>query len=339
VNDTTNAALIAAPQTALAETATSAQAAQAQAQVLARYAMAERHPRNMFDVEERLNRECQRPRFAAQARYCIPYSGTNVTGLSIRFAEAAARIMGNIDLDIRVVWDDDEKRVISVKATDLETNTSYGGDIVIEKVVERRKLRQGMKPIRTRVNSYGDRLHIVPATEQEVRNKAGAEVSKFMRDNILRLLPADIKDACLEQIEMTQTKADAEDPDAAAKAIAKGFKGLGISAAQLEELLGHSLEGTAPAELAKLRGWYKALQDNVVDWNTLLEAVAGKVPTDGEDDPLAEQRRGITQRVEEQISKMRGKQRGRTKAEKPPAKAPPPREMGDDSDLEPPEAP
>jgi hypothetical protein len=316
-----NTALITAPQAALAETATSAQAAQAQAQVLARYAMAERHPRNMIDVEARLEKECQRPRFAAQARYCMPIGGQSVTGLSIRFAEAASRLMGNIDHDIRIVFDDDERRIITVKVTDLECNTSHGGDLVIEKIVERRKLRQGMKPIRTRVNSYGDQLYIVPATEQETRNKAGAEVSKLMRDCILRLLPADIKEACLELVEETQRKADAEDPDAAAKAIAKGFAKLGVTAAQLEELIGHSLEGASPAELAKLRGYWKALDDGVTDWATLLETVAGKAPAEGEDDPNKELREMLEEDARKRLHKTTGsKRRGR----QPKPKAPPP---------------
>lgn len=346
-NDTT-AALIAAPQAGLAETATSAQAAQAQARTLARYAMAERHPRNMIDVRTRLLRECDRPGFAGSARYDIPFKKWNpetrrqevvhVIGASIRFAEAAARLMTNVDVSTMVTWDDDSKRVTAVQVTDLETNTSYTKDVVTEKVIEKKFLPKGMKPIRARPNAYGDTIHLVPATEQEVVKIAAAGVSKAIRDCVLRLLPGDILEECLTQIAATAGKADAEDPDAAAKAIAGGFNKLGVSAAQLEELLGHSLEGASLAELAQLRGYWKALDDGVTNWSDLLEIVAGKAPAEGEPDPLAKERTEIQKMAQEQIHKMKtgGKKRGRgrAKAEKPADKAPPPREPGDDGDKE-----
>src|SRR5258708_6569465 len=77
------------------ETASTVLAAQAKAQIEARYVMAERHPRDLDVVRQRMLKECRRPVFAGVARYRKPI-GKGVEGPSIRFAEAAIRLMGNI---------------------------------------------------------------------------------------------------------------------------------------------------------------------------------------------------------------------------------------------------
>ena len=67
------------------ETAGTVLAAQAKAQIEARYIMAERHPRDLDIVRAKLIKECKRPGFAAVARYLKPI-GRGVEGPSIRFA-------------------------------------------------------------------------------------------------------------------------------------------------------------------------------------------------------------------------------------------------------------
>jgi hypothetical protein len=328
-NETTGQALVQVPGSAMAlgETAASAQAAKAQAQALARYAMAERHPRNWHDVRTKLLAECERPRFAEQAKYRIPFKQWNreerreevvhVIGLSIRFAESAARMMGNVDIATPTTYDDADKRIIQVSATDLESNITFGKDITVMKTIERKKLKRGQVPIEVRKNSYGDDLFILPATEQEVAKKAEAEASKALRTCLLRLLPADIKEECEEAVERTIAMADKADPDAALKRIVSAFHKLGVSAADLEGLLGHSLAGVIPSELDRLRGYHVAMADGLANWPQIVELEGSEEHAGTKDDPMASTRKAVQNAIATSKKKAEARKNGRKRKTEP----------------------
>lgn len=255
----------------LAETSAMAVAEQARASVQARYLMALQRPRDIDDVRVRLLRECRRPRFASVARYRKPI-GKGVEGPSIRFAEAAVRAMGNIDTASPVVFDDGQRKIVRVSVTDLETNVTYSQDIAIEKTVERSQLKEGVTLLGSRANSNGRTVYIVAATEDDLLNKTNALVSKAVRTLALRLVPGDILDECMEMVISVQQSDDARDPEAARKALADAFSGVGVRPSQLAEYLGHSLEQITPAELTELRGLYSAIRDGEASWSEAMEA-------------------------------------------------------------------
>jgi hypothetical protein len=253
------------------ETASTALAAQAQAVIQARYIMAERHPRDLDVVREKLIKECKRPNFCEVAIYNKPI-GKGITGLSIRFAEAAIRCMTNIDISTQTIFDDEERRIVRVSVTDLEANVPYSQDVTITKSVERRNLKQGETPIRTRLNSTGQQLYILPGTDDDILNKQGALISKAVRTLGLRIIPGDLADEAERLIRQTLMQKDAQDPDAARKRIFDGFAELGVSADQLKEYLGGSVEGLSPKELSELRGLYTALRDGETSWREIIDA-------------------------------------------------------------------
>jgi hypothetical protein len=270
-----------------AETASTAQAEMAKADVLARFQMARLEPRDMDVTRQVLLRECKRPGFADAAMYAKPVGGGKIEGLSVRFAESAARAMGNIDVATPTIFEDAEKRIIRVRATDLETNYTISADVTVQKTVERKKLKNGQQPIATRENSYGDLVYIVEATDDEVMQKAGALVSKARRNLILQLLPADIQEEARRAIKSTQHARDKADPDAARKAIADAFFEQGVGAADLKEYLGHDLGSCSPAELADLRAVYAGIRDGETTWREIMskrdagetaQSIAGSAP-------------------------------------------------------------
>src|SRR4029079_9723076 len=126
--------------------------------------MASQRRRSDDEARIRLLQSCSRPGFAETGIYRKPVgSGKHAEGLSIRFAEEARRQWGNIETRTQVILDDTEKRILRVSATDLETNVTESVDVIIEKTVERRQLKDGQSPIRQRINSYGDLVYLVPA--------------------------------------------------------------------------------------------------------------------------------------------------------------------------------
>jgi hypothetical protein len=120
--------------------------------------------------------------------------GDGVEGPSIRFVEEAHRIMGNIVSAVCTLYDDENKRIVRVEVTDLEANLQHGQDITIEKCVERRYADQERTVIRQRLNKQGKLVYIVRATEDELQAKENALVSKAMRTEGLRLIPAALKE-------------------------------------------------------------------------------------------------------------------------------------------------
>jgi hypothetical protein len=263
--------------------ATQALVAKARADIEARWTMALHRPRNMDQVRALLMKECARPGFADAAIYHKPI-GDGIEGLSIRFAEAAARCFGNIAMDVAQIYDDESTRVMRVAATDLETNVTWPQDVTITKTVERRYLRNGQTAVAQRTNSYGDLVYLVSATDDDLLNKQNALVSKALRTAILRIIPGNLQDEAFDKCNAILKDKAAKDPDAARNAVCDGFASLNIQPMDLVEWLGHDLAVATPAEIEQLRRLFVAIRDGEATWPQALEQraeqLAAKKPKD-----------------------------------------------------------
>lgn len=267
------------------ETALSASASQAKAMVEARFVIALHRPRDTDMVRSNILKECKRPGFAESARYRRPvgkkknddtgkWEESFIEGPSIRFAEAAVRAMGNVDIQTPTIFDDDSKRIVRCSVTDLETNATWSRDFTVSKTVERKKLKEGQKPLGTRQNSYGDTVYIVPATDSEVETKTAAEISKSVRTLALRLVPGDILDEAMTLCVATLHNADAKDPDAARKKIVDAFDAIGVKPSDLKAYLEHDIGSCSPVELAELRAVFATIRDGETTWHEMMRSRA-----------------------------------------------------------------
>lgn len=264
------------------ELRSSGTAAQAAALVQVKYVMAARLPRDSDHFRTELLHACKRKGFAQSARYSKPVGRDPVTGWSIRFVETANRLFKNLDCTSRTLIDSADKLVIECTASDLESNTSWSEEISISKTVERRKTVPTHELVGTRLNSYGDTVYIVRATDDELRNKVAALVSKTLRTLSLRLLPADILEEAEAAVKLTLSQAVAEDPDAERKAVADAFSACGVKPAHLAAHLGHPLKETTPAELMELRYIYQSIKSGEAKWSDIVEPQDDDVPTKSE---------------------------------------------------------
>lgn len=247
----------------------------------AAYMVAINRPRNEAQARAELLAACKRPIFAGIARYKKPISGSLIIGPSIRFAEEAVRAFGNIHISKVTVFEDNEKRKIAIRVTDLEKNNSYDGEIVINKTVERKQLKKGQQAISQRVNSYGETVYLLEATEDELANKTEAQASKIIRNCVLRLIPSDVVEDAMAIISNTLEQQDATDPKAAMKKIYDSFTEIGILPAEIAKYLGHSRPQLNPQELGELRMIYTAIKNGETNWQSILEAKFGE-KTDSE---------------------------------------------------------
>ena len=282
------------------ETAAVAVAAQAKAAVEARYMMALHRPRDYSEVRVRLIKECKRPGFAAVARYQKPIGKDKAKwpkGPSIRFAEAALRCMTNCLPETSVIYDSEDQRIVKVSVTDLENNLTFSSEVVIEKTVERKFVNEGQETLGERLNSYGQKVYLVRATEDDLLNKQNALISKAMRTHALRLLPGDILDECMVLVQETLASDVAADPDAAKKRLIDAFNDIGVGPIDLQQYLGHSLERIQPAEIAELRQIYSTIKDGEGTWAAVMESRDGA----GQTGSVEEQ-----QAVREESARKRG---------------------------------
>jgi hypothetical protein len=254
----------------------------AKAEVQAAFVMAIHRPRSSEQARQNILKLCKKPDFAESVEYSKPVGNTKITGLSVRFAEQALREWGNVRTTQRVTYEDDTVRRIMVKVLDLESNAEFSREVSVSKTVER-KNNKGREVISERTNSFGEKVYIVVATDDEVATKEAAAVAKVIRNEGLRLLPPDIKEEALETARQTLRNRDAEDPDAAVRKITDGFAGLGVTVAMLEGFLGHPVAQVAPAEMDELRKMFRAIKDGEARWTDfVIEAEKAAEPDLGE---------------------------------------------------------
>jgi len=296
------------------ETAATAIAARATAIAQAKFVMAMRNPRNIDEVRLKMLRACERPGFAGSltekifgaAWYRKPV-GEGVEGFSVRFAEEAIRCLGNIDVQVVTIFDDPRQRIVEVTVMDLESNISYPTSIPIEKTVERSKLSLGQIAIRTRVNSYGKPVYVVPATDDEVFMKQQNLISKAIRNGALRLLPGDIQAECRERILAIRNGEIAKDPEGFKRKVLDGFASLNVMPTMIEQYLGHPLATCTPAELDDMRSLYTALKEGKTTWTDVMAP--------GEDDPKPEPARAEPKSLDAMAQKLEVQQTSKEPAE------------------------
>ena len=282
---TTNLPIPAQPSAGVAvavgETAASSVAARAKAEVEARAIVAIQRPRSVQQFRLGLLESCKRTRFAETARYSKPVGGSRVEGFSIRFAEECARHYGNLAIDAQVVYDDADRRIVRVTATDLEANNAYSLDVSVAKSVERRRVKAGDDVLRSRTNSTGDTVYILRADDDALLNKQSALVSKARRQLILAHIPSDITEEAGEVVLDTLRAEDTRDPAAARKRLVDAFYSLGVGPDDLASFLGHALEKLTGAEVHFLRSIYAGIREGESTWADVVAAQGGKGTVEG----------------------------------------------------------
>lgn len=292
--------------------------AKEEAEVKARYIMAAQNLRDYDDARIRLQRACMRKSFAEVAIYRKPIGGGKTAeGLSIRFAEEAARAWGNLYISKSLIADEPDKEIWKVYCVDLESNVTESEDVTVEKTVEQSFMRDGEPPIAVRTNSRGKPTYLYPADEGRLVTKRRAALSKSKRAVVLAQIPGDIQDDCKGWIYQTRDRDEDRDPTAARKRLVDAFAAINVMPSQLAEYLEHPVEQVTPAEIDDLRGIFAGLKSG--DIESWAEVMAGKKGEDGEP-------------AKADASTTAAKQKVRERMKKPPSNPgePPPREPGED---------
>ncbi|MFP4066234.1 MAG: hypothetical protein ACLFS5_01915 [Spirochaetaceae bacterium] len=222
------------------------------AEVKASVSMAMAHPRQPVKAMDRILQECQRPTLAEQAVYAYPRGGQQVTGPSIRLAEALARNWGNLDFGIRELENRDGNSVVYAYAWDMETNVRASK---VFNVPHERHTKKGKVALTDPRDIY------------ELMANQGA---RRLRNAILSIIPGDVIESAVRQCEDTMKHAMGA-PGEKIESMLKHFGELGVTKTMIEKRLGHRLtaEATVISELLGLHKIYTSIKDGysqVTDW-------------------------------------------------------------------------
>ena len=214
--------------------------------------MAKQFPRNVFQAEQRVLDTCKRPALAQVAMYRYPRGGANVTGPSIRLAEAIAQNWGNLSYGIQELEQRDGESVAKAFCWDLETNVRQ------EKVFTVKHLRKAGGSIK-KLDDPRDIYELVANNG-----------SRRLRACILGVIPGDIIDKAIQQC--TDTLAgNSKGPlkDRVAKML-DGFKGTyRVTQEMIEAKFGYNADSFTEYDYIDLLNIANSLKDGmskVEDW-------------------------------------------------------------------------
>ncbi|MDM5130069.1 hypothetical protein OB962_03500 [Aeromonas piscicola] len=220
-------------------------------EVQAAMVIAKKFPRNPVEATDRILQACSRPTLAEGALYSYNRGGTDVTGPSIRLAEALAQAWGNMQFGVRELEQRKGESIIEAFAWDVETNTKQ---LKIFTVPHIRHSSRGQKKLEDPRDIY------------EVVASSGA---RRLRACILGVIPGDVIEAAQRQCEVTlSTHADTS-PESIKRMLDIFNEEFGVTTEQIQTYLGRRPDAMLPAQYVQMRKVYASLRDGMSkpsDW-------------------------------------------------------------------------
>lgn len=220
------------------------------AEVQAAMMIARMNPRDPIVAMDRILNACSRPTLADSAVYTYSRGGTDITGPSIRLAEAMAQSWSNMQFGIRELDQSNGVSTVQAYAWDVETNTRREVTFHVPHV---RHTKSGTKKLEDPRDIY-----------EMVANQG----ARRLRACILAVIPGDVTEAAVTQCEVTmKAKADTS-PEAVQKMLA-AFEAFGVTREQIEKRIQRRLDAIQPAQIVSLKKIYASLRDGMsaaVDW-------------------------------------------------------------------------
>lgn len=233
------------------------------AETQAAMVIAKRFPRDPIASMDRILNACARPTLAEQALYTYARGGTEITGPSIRMAEALAQAWGNLQFGIRELEQRPGESTVEAFAWDIETNTRQ---VKVFQVKHERHTK-----------SKGAYALTDPRDIYELTANQGA---RRLRACILGVIPGDVIEAATKQCEITlATKAEVT-PERLANLVEK-FAEYGVTREQIEKRIQRRLDAMTPAQMVDLGKKYNSLKDGMsvpADWFEVESAATGDAP-------------------------------------------------------------
>ncbi|GAT33265.1 hypothetical protein TSACC_21678 [Terrimicrobium sacchariphilum] len=226
--------------------------------------IAKRFPRDQKTAFDAIMNACDRPTLANSALYSYSRGGSDITGPSIRLAEALAQNWGNIQFGIRELEQRGGESTVEAFAWDIETNTRQ---VKVFQVKHERHTRQGVKRL---------------TDPRDIYELAANQGARRLRACILGVIPGDVTEAAVARCEQTMS-ANADCSPAAMKKMVDAFGEYKVTKEQIEKRIQRRLEAIQPAQVVQLKKIYASIRDGMstaADWFEIAKpsAVATENP-------------------------------------------------------------
>ena len=214
------------------------------ARVQAQLVYAASRPRNEQRAVDRMLNSFQRQSLAEVSVYQYARGGSDITGLSIRAAEAMAMAWGNMDFGLRELEQKNGESTVEAFAWDLETNVR--------------------RSITFRVQHYRDtkRGRVKLEDSRDIYEMVANQGSRRVRACILSVIPRDIQEAVMAQVENTMRASFDITPEYLKKWLA-AFEKFGVTKEQIEARIQRRLDTITPAQMTGLVNIYNSLKDGI----------------------------------------------------------------------------
>ena len=226
------------------------------AEVQAAIILAKRFPRNIKIAYDQIITACQRPALAESAIYSYAKGGSDITGPSIRLAEAMAQAWGNLQFGIRELDQRAGESTVEAFAWDIENNVRQ------VKVFQVKHVRH------TKKGSY------VLDDPREIYELTANQGARRMRSCILGIIPGDIVEAAVDECENTmKAKADTS-PEGIGRLI-DAFCKIGVEKEQIEKRIQRRIDTITAAQMVGLRKVFNSIKDGISgisDWFEVIES-------------------------------------------------------------------
>lgn len=226
-------------------------------EVQAAMTIAKRFPRNVKESLDRILNSCTRTALAEQALYTYSRGGTDISGPSIRLAEAVAQQWGNLQFGIRELEQRNGESTVEAFAWDLETNT--------------RQVKVFQVPHTRYTKAKGNTPLSDPRDIYELVANQGA---RRLRACILGVIPGDVIDEAVRQCDATLS-ASADTSPEAQKKIIDAFAAYKVTKAQLEKRIQRRIDAITPAQVISLRKILLSMRDGMSGPEDWFETVSG----------------------------------------------------------------
>lgn len=221
------------------------------AEVHAALMIARMNPRDERVSMDRILKACERPTLADAAVYNYAKGGTDVSGPSIRLAEAMAQAWGNMQYGLRELEQVNGESTVQAYAWDVETNTR--SEITFQ-VPHIRHTKSGAYPIKD---------------PREIYELIANQGARRKRACILAVIPGDVTEEAVKQCEQTMRISADTSPEVIQKMVATFGAEFGVTKEQIEKRIQRKLEAIQPAHVVSLKKIYVSLRDGmsvVADW-------------------------------------------------------------------------
>ena len=174
------------------------------AEVQAAIILAKKFPRNPIEAMDRITTACQRPSLAEQALYSYARGGSEITGPSIRLAEAIAQNWANLQFGVKELEQRNGESTVQAYAWDMETNVKQE------------------KTFQVKHERYTKKGKYALEDPRDIYEMTANQGARRLRACILGIIPGDVIDAAVSQCEQT-LKAKADTSPEALKKLVEAF--------------------------------------------------------------------------------------------------------------------